>query len=321
MAEEPVNQVDFQEVPAPSGKRPTKSRKGILKKSKKTKKTLPEKMFDTTSGESSSSSEDGETSDGYTTDDQDTIEKRSVVTKSLYKGFLNDRSFLTKLSRGPRSSVGGLNVFLESLEDLPEGLNLEGGRYFKKWCRDLTEHTRSLGEMVEYSSKNKDVSKKVKQMAVTFEDLRKKTLPSRRKGALKRILGWLKKSSTQKIISTELATDIIDAMDSEREDNRRMFKATSIGLENWQSQGEMRSSRPRGGFGGGRGRGGYGNNGGGRGGYGNNGGGRGGQGGRGRGGRGGGRGGRGRGGNFGGGYGGQQNQGNQSLYGQTPSSL
>lgn len=302
--------MEFQEAPTPRGKRvSTKAPKSILKKAKKSKKSLEERMFETTSAESSSGS-DGNDTDGQMTDDPDSVEKRSIITKSVYKGFINDRTFLTKLSRGPRSTIGGLNAFLENLEDLPEGMNLEGGRCFKKWTRDLTEHTRSLEDMVDYSSKNPVVAKKVKQMAVSFEDLRKKTLPSRRKCALKRVLGWLKKSSTQKIISTELATDIVDALNSEMEDNRRMFKATSIGLENWQSQTEMRSSKPRGGFGGGRG--------GGRGGYGN-GGGRGGQGGRGRGNRGGSRGGRGSGrGGFGGGYnGGQQQQGNQSLYGQS----
>jgi len=238
--------------------------------------------------------------------DEEVFHKKSTTVQANYPGYLNDKPFLTALGRGPRSSMGRLNSFIEALEDLPENLQLEGGSAWKKWSRDLNDQCRNLEEMVTYSAR-KDCLKKIQKIADCFEFLKKTTLPSRRKGAFKRILGWLKKASTQKIISSERAIDIKEALESEREDNRQMFKLSSIMLESWQAKRERRAHG--GSHGGSRGGGFGGNRGDGF---------------RGRGGRGRGRG-RGRGGQFGGQFGGNhqgnQQAGNNALYGQTQNSI
>ena len=288
-----------EEVPKPRGKRVSFDKKA--KNVKKARSSLAEKIFSGSDSERSQTEQE-------TSDEEHEIHKRSTIVQTNYPGYLTDKAFLTALGRGPRSSIGSLNSFVEGLEDLPDNLNLEGGSAYKKWCRDLNEQCRNLEEMVTYSAR-KDCLKKVKRISESFEDLKKKTLPSKRKGAFKRVIGWLKKASTQKIISSERATDIKEALDSEREDNRHMFKASSILLEIWQNKRERRShggsfGGNRGGFGGNRG-GGF----------------RGARGGR------GGRGGRGRGrgnGQFNGNFQnnqGSSNNGNNALYGQTQNSI
>ena len=293
-----------EELPKPSGKRVRFKNK--TKTAKKPRSELAQKML---SGSESEYSQSGMES----SDEEAENYKKSTIVQTNYQGYLNDKAFLTALGRGPRSSIGSLNSFVEVLEDLPENLQLEGGSAFKKWSRDLNEQCRNLEEMVTYSAK-KGCVKKLQKISDSFEDLKKKTLPSKRKCALKRVLGWLKKASTQKIISSERATDIKEALESEREDNRAMFKMSSIMLENWNSK---RDRRNQGGYGGNQ-NGFNGNRGGGyRGGRGN--------------GRGRGRGNRGRyQGQFGGQYSGQQNQsgnqggnqnGNKNLYGQTQNTI
>ena len=114
--------------------------------------------------------------------DEEVFHKKSTTVQANYPGYLNDKPFLTALGRGPRSSMGSLNSFIEGLEDLPENLQLEGGAAWKKWSRDLNDQCRNLEEMVTYSAR-KDCLKKIQKIADCFEFLKKTTLPSRRKGA------------------------------------------------------------------------------------------------------------------------------------------
>lgn len=231
----------------PSAKR-TKPKK-MAKKSKKAK-IVEESESDTTDSEESESDES-----------DDVCEKKSTTTKMSYAGFLGCNKFIKKMKRAPRASWSALNSFVDDIEDIPENMCLEGGKSFKKFNRELLDQIRILEDLISYNVEKGELKSAFKKTLTIMEDLQDRIKPSKKKACLRKVLSWLRKPSTQKVIGTERCNDIREGLETEKEDLRRMFKMDSFALENYSANTDFRGKKR---FGGGRGgaRGGYGGNGG-----------------------------------------------------------
>ena len=247
-----------EEIVGPSAKR--------AKKKKVTKKVKKAKMLKKNESDSETSS--SEESESESEDSDDVCEKKSTTTKMSYAGFLGCDKFIKKLKRAPRASWSALNSFVDDIEDIPENICQEGGKSFKKFNRELLDQLRVLENLVAYNVEKGEVKNSIKKALTIFEDLQDRIKPSKKKACLRKVLSWLKKPSTQKVIGTERCNDIRESLETEKKDLRGMFKMNSFALENYAANTDFRGRKR---FGGSRGgsRGGYGGNGG-FGGYGGN---------------------------------------------------